>query len=93
MKGNSDLDRFWDTAAGALLWCFVFSVAVLLCWFALIALCGGWVYEWHSKFSDITREQFNLAHYAGMGLMKLGAFTLFLFPFIGIKLARRKRGH
>jgi hypothetical protein len=92
MNGDSDLDRFWDTASKALLWCFVFSVAVLLLWFALIALCGDWVYHWHSKFFDLTREQFNGFHYSSMGLLKLEAFTLFLFPFIGIRLARRGRG-
>ena len=91
MDSANDLDRFWDTAAGVLLWCFVFSIAVLLLWWVLLVLFGNWVYAVHTYFFEISRNQFDVVHYAGMALLKIGAFGLFLFPFLGIKLVQRKR--
>jgi len=49
------------------------------------------VYRIHSFLFDLTQEQLAVIHYCGIGLVKIEAFTLFLFPYIAIQLVLRRR--
>ena len=64
---------------------------MVLLWFCLIACGGAMIYNWHAPFFDISREHFELAHYYGMVFMKVGAFGLFFFPYVRVRLASRAR--
>ena len=91
MNQTNDIETNFEIAARALLWCFGLSILVLVFWFGMIALLGDTVYGFHSKFSPISRPQFDVVHYAGMALFKIGAFGLFLFPYVGIRMALKAR--
>lgn len=85
------LDDALRTVADVLLWCFILSVALLVLWFCIIVLAGGPVYRLHCLFFEISRRHFALVHYGGMGLAKVGAVSLFLFPYVAIRIVLGKR--
>lgn len=70
----------------------ILGTAFLVCvGFQLIALglllgLHDWAYTIHSKLFALTPEQFDLATYAFLGLMKTLGLTLFLVPWIALKL-------
>lgn len=75
----------------AVLWrCVVFCVALLLLWFLIIVTAGDLVYGLHSRWFELTRHDFDLVFYAGMGLLKVFMITFFLAPCIAIHLVLRK---
>lgn len=74
------------TVASVLIRCFFISTAVLLFWLAIVMFAGDWAYGWHSRFIPVSRDHFNLVHYAGMTLFKTGVFVLFLVPYIAIRM-------
>ncbi len=75
---NDDLKAVGDV----LLWCFGFCFATLMFWFGAIVFAGDLAYGVHSALFELTRHEFNLINYAGMGLVKLISFTAFLFPYL-----------
>jgi len=89
MSQSSNSDDPLQAIARVLLWCFVMSMALLLLWSCLIVFAGDMIYGVHSRFLDMTRQQFNLVHYALMVATKVGVFVLFLFPYVAIRLVQR----
>ena len=67
-------------------WSGLINLGVLLCWFLLISIVPGWIYELHHKFYPISRESFNNIHYAGMMIYKLFSFMFFIVPYIALRL-------
>jgi len=67
------------------------GVAVLFVWSGGLALMGDLVHGIHASFTPISREQFDVIHYAGMLMTKAAVSVLFLFPYIAIRLVIRKR--
>ena len=67
-----------------LFWCSIINFGVLLIWFITFVSAADYVYKVHSKFNKITREQFNITHYAGMLIYKTLVFVLFVIPYIVI---------
>ncbi len=92
MNETTGQDQALRTTARILIWCFVFSMALLTLWFGFVALGGGLVYRLHGLFFDISEQHFALTHYLGMALMKISAFVFFLFPYIAIRIVLRDRG-
>jgi len=78
-----------DVVAGVLLRCFLLSVLVMLLWFWFMVFGGDFVYRVHSFFFSMTRQQFDLVHYCGLAGLKIGAFVLFLIPYISIRQLRK----
>ncbi|MEO0529266.1 MAG: DUF6868 family protein [Planctomycetota bacterium] len=70
----------------------VLGTAFLVCvGFQLIALAMAvglhdWAYSMHSKLFALTPEQFDLFCYGFLGVMKTLGLTLFLCPWIALKL-------
>ncbi|WP_108651465.1 DUF6868 family protein [Dongshaea marina] len=61
---------------------FVICFVILWVWLLAITLAGDWIYQIHCRFFRLSREQFDLIHYCGMGLFKMVAFLLFLVPWL-----------
>ncbi|MFO7568871.1 MAG: hypothetical protein R6W75_03655 [Smithellaceae bacterium] len=80
-----------DRLSRVLLWCFIFAYALLLLWFSVFTLAGGWVYDLHARWFDLDWHDLNLIFYAGMAALKIFAVLFFLFPFIAIRLVLRKK--
>lgn len=67
-------------------WSALINLGVLLCWFLLISVVSGWIYELHHKFYSISRESFNSIHYAGMMIFKLFNFMFFIVPYVALQI-------
>ena len=71
--------------------CFVMGLLVLLFWLGALALGGDLAYSVHTKIAPMSRQQFDVIHYAGMLMTKTMMVVLFLFPYIAIRLVINKR--
>jgi hypothetical protein len=67
-----------------LLFCFVINYGILLLWFLCFFLTHDWLYHWHAKWFRLSREQFNVLHYGGMAIFKIGILLFNLTPFIAL---------
>jgi len=73
----------------ALLWCAVINYGILLGWFLSFVLAHDWMYLSHSRWFHLSVEQFDMLHYAGMSIFKLGIILLNVVPYIALHIARR----
>ena len=49
------------------------------------------MYGFHRAMFDITRHEFDVMNYCGMGLLKILVFVGFLIPYIAIRLTAKKQ--
>ncbi len=62
-----------------LLRCVILGVVVVVIWFAFFLVADGLIYSVHGRFfGEITKSQFQIIHYCGMGLTKVFV-TVFFF--------------
>ena len=71
----------------ALLWCAIINYGILLVWFLAFILAHDWMYLFHSKWFRLSVEQFDILHYAGMAIFKVGIILLNLVPYIALHLS------
>ncbi len=74
-----------ETVAKITIRCFVLGMALLMLWFFLYATADDWIYEFHSRWFDLTKHEFAVMHYCGMMILKVLCFLFFLFPYIACK--------
>ena len=91
MSNSTNTDQMLEVIGQVLIRCVVMGVVALLFWWAGLAFMGDLVYGLHSKLTPMTRQQFNVVHYAGMLTTKAAVSLLFFFPYIAIRLVIRKR--
>ena len=87
--GNTD--ETLEVASQVLIRCVIMGVAVLLFWWAGLAFMGDLTYAVHSKLTPMSRQHFDIIHYAGMLTTKAAVSLLFFFPYLAIRLVIRKR--
>jgi hypothetical protein len=80
---------FFETLAKVLMWCFLLSFALLLFWTAFYFLLGDWAYAIHARWFELSRHDFDMLHYFGLGFIKALTFLFFLFPYISIRIVLR----
>jgi len=73
----------------ALLCCAVINYGILLVWFSFFVLAHDWMYLLHSRWFRLSVEQFDMLHYAGMSIFKLGIILLNVVPYIALRIVRR----
>jgi hypothetical protein len=78
-----------DMVRKVLLWCAVINYGILLAWFWFFILAHDWLYLFHSRWFHLSVEQFDMLHYAGMSVFKLGILLLNVVPWIALHIARR----
>ncbi|CAB1065389.1 hypothetical protein D1BOALGB6SA_10186 [Olavius sp. associated proteobacterium Delta 1] len=91
MSGQNSVDKMFDAIAGVLIRCFVIGIVLLTIWLVVVMGVPHWAWQMHGKFFDLSGEQVVLVQYTGLLMTKVVIFALFLFPYIGIKFAQRKR--
>lgn len=69
---------------GFLLWCTAINYAVLLAWFLVFVLARDWIQRLHGRWFHLTSSQFDVAHYTGMALYKIGILLLNLVPYVAL---------
>ena len=78
-----------ETIRKALLWCALINYGVLLVWFLFFMLAHDWMYLFYGRWFHLSVEQFDMLHYAGMAIFKIGIILLNLVPFIALHICRR----
>ncbi|MDO8825075.1 DUF6868 family protein [Methylophaga sp.] len=66
-------------------WAAVLNFSLLIVWFIVYASSADKIYQLHSRWFNISREQFSQLHYCGMMFYKLAIFLFLLTPYIGLK--------
>ena len=89
MNASASLDEVLSAVAKILLWCFVLGTLALFLWFGFFLAAGDFAYQVHSSMFDLSKHEFDVIWYCGMGLLKLWVFMLFLVPWIGVRLTLR----
>lgn len=76
-----------ETIRDIFLWSAAINLGILLWWFAIFSLTHDWVYRLHAKWFRMPVEQFDVVHYAGMAVYKIGILLFFLVPYIALRMA------
>jgi hypothetical protein len=63
-----------------LLWCTVIDYGVLLVWFLVFVFAHEAMHKVHSRWFQLSRDQFDALHYAGMSVFKIGIILFNLVP-------------
>jgi hypothetical protein len=69
-----------------LLWCAVINYAVLVIWFLVFLIAHDLMYQLHGRWFHISVEQFDMLHYGGMAVYKLGVLLFNLVPWIALHI-------
>ncbi len=81
-----------ESWARVLIRCFALSIALLIIWFGFYLLLGDWAHSVHSRmFGELSKRDYELINYCGMGFVKVLAFVFFLIPYISIRLVLRAK--
>jgi len=75
-----------ETLREFFLWCTIINVSLLVVSFGICAGfgLGDWIYRMHGRFFSMSRESFNVAIYAFLGLYKILIFVFNLVPYIAL---------
>jgi uncharacterized protein DUF6868 len=80
------MDR--DVTRKVLFWCGVVNYGVLLVWFLVFMFAHEWIYLLHTRWFHLSVEQFDVLHYAGMSIFKVGILLLNVAPCFGLHITR-----
>jgi len=67
-------------------WCTVINLGLLVWWFLCFVLLHDLTYRVHTRWFKVSVHEFNLMHYAGMGLFKIGIMLFNLGPYIALRI-------
>jgi len=87
---KEEYNHVLDSLSGILIRCFFYSIIILLISFVFYLIGGGCVYSVQSRWFPVSRHEYDLIYYSGLAFMKVCAILFFLFPWIAIRLMRRK---
>jgi hypothetical protein len=71
-----------------LLWSTIINYGILLVWFFLFMLAHDWMYQLHGRWFHLSVEQFDMLHYAGISVYKIGILLLNLVPYIALLITK-----
>src|SRR5215471_19288060 len=69
-----------------LLWCTILNYGILLVWFLVFLLGHEWMYQWHGRWFQLSHEQFDALHYAGLAIYKVGILLFNLVPYVALRI-------
>ena len=70
----------------ALGWCSLINMGLLLFWYLLFVFAHDWIYRFHRKQFNISKEGLETVHYAGMAFFKIGIFLLPIVPYLALRI-------
>jgi hypothetical protein len=80
-----------EKKANVLIHNFVLSSIFAFIWFIFYKVFAGPAYKVHEKLFDISRHEFTVINYCGIGLLKLLNIFFNLVPFITLKKMMGKK--
>jgi len=75
-----------ETVRAAFGWATVMNWAIFFFWFAIYANAKEWIQKYHGKWFELTPQQFDQIHYAGMAMFKLGILLFNLVPSLALRI-------
>lgn len=66
------------------MWCTIINGSILLFWTLFILFSPDWVYQIQSRWIPISRETFDVAMYAFIGLFKVFFLMFNLVPYLSL---------
>jgi hypothetical protein len=75
-----------EIARTFLLWCTVINYGVLLVWFLVFVFAHDWIQRIHGRWFRLSRDQFDILHYAGMSIFKIGIILFNLVPLVVLSI-------
>jgi hypothetical protein len=69
-----------------LLYNLVFNVSVVTLWFLVFTYKHDWIYDLHTRWFQISTAQFDMLHYGGIMIYKIGIYFLNVAPLVGLWL-------
>ncbi len=69
-----------------LLWNLIINYTVLLLWFGVLTFAHDWVYRLHTRWFQLTPQTFDVLHYGGMAIYKIGVLLFNLAPLLALCL-------
>ena len=91
IENNERNDVFLQTVATMLLRSFLLGLVFLLLWFLLYLIMPGWMFEMNARWFNISKRDFDLINYFGMGFLKLSILLFFFIPYLAVRSIMRKR--
>ena len=71
-----------------LFWCGVINYGVLLLWFLVFIFAHDWIYFLHSRWFHLSVGQFDMLHYTGMSIFKIGILLFNVAPYFALHIVR-----
>lgn len=69
-----------------LLWNLAVNYIVLLLWFGVLTFAHDWVYRLHTRWFQLTPQTFDVLHYGGMAIYKIGVLLFNVAPLLALCL-------
>lgn len=72
-----------------LFWCTIINYAVLLVWFFVYVYAHEWMRQLHERWFRMSDEHFEMIHYSGMAVYKIGILLLNLVPYVALTIVMK----
>ena len=69
-----------------LMWCSILNSGLLMSWFLIITMAGGWVHRIHGRWFNLSRERFDAIHYQQIGNFKVVIMVFNVTPYVALLL-------
>ena len=68
------------------MWCSIINIGLLTLTFLMLTLAKEWIYKTHSRWFDISKENFDLVLYCFIGFYKLLIWVFCIIPWIALSI-------
>lgn len=67
-------------------WCSVINLGLLMWWFFAFVAMRDFIFRMHTRWFNLTPNQFDMVHYTGMAIFKFLILFLNLIPYIALRI-------
>lgn len=67
-------------------WCTLINLGILVIWGIYLMAARDWLYGMHSRWFNVSSEQFDALHYGGLGIFKIGWILFNLVPYLSLRI-------
>lgn len=68
------------------MWCSIINIGLLIVMFFICVAGKNWIYKTHSRWFNLSRENFDLVLYCFIGFYKLLVWVFCIIPWIALSL-------
>lgn len=69
-----------------LAWCTTINLALLILWAILLRTSRDWIFRCHSKWYNLTADQFNAINYGAIAFYKIIFLVFNLIPYLALRI-------